>query len=57
MPAKNGHLSLYVPPAELQQWRDEHRATYPAHGLSFNAWLLRRIRGEGESDWEATKNF
>lgn len=32
------------PQALADQLRAEHRRTYPAHGLSFNNWLLSRIQ-------------
>lgn len=36
--------TLRMPPETLQQLRDEHRRSYPVHGLSFNGWLLSRIQ-------------
>lgn len=35
--------------ALLEEWREEYANTYPAHRLSFNAWIIELVQ-RGRAD-------
>lgn len=41
-------LSLRMPPEMRDQLKDEHARTFALHRLSFNTWLISRIRSSDQ---------
>lgn len=36
-------VTIRLPKAKLETWRDEYARTYDLHRMSLNTWLLSRI--------------